>query len=250
MLIERHEKIMRMLANGKLVKIPEFVSEFGVSVSTIRRDLDFLEDHGFLKKVYGGAVLVNQKALEPSIKHREAKNLDLKTEIAEKVRSLVDEGDTIALDNGTTSSEIAKQLVDINNLTIITNSLSVAIALIENPTNTVYLVGGHLRRGEMALSGALSNDILKNFSVDKCIISISGISMKGYLSEYNVEEAAIRRTMMSIAKISILAADHTKFGTEALAKVCDISDFDILVTDSQTKPEDIMWIKEKGIEII
>lgn len=249
-MITRHEQIIRMLSNGKRVKIQDFVDAFEVSVSTIRRDLDFLSEEGLIKKVYGGAVLANRRGLEPSIEERTQVNFNEKEEIANKIIELLEDGDTIAIDNGTTCNIIAKKLIALNNLTIITNSLNVAISCISNQINNVYLVGGKVRSGEMATSGSLANDVLSQFNVDKCIISTSGISLNGYLTEYNLEEAAIRKTMMSISKMSIVVADNTKFGKEAFAKVCHIRKFDILVTDNKTKTEHIELVKNNGVEVI
>ena len=250
MSLERREQILKLLAKGGLVKIPTLTSTLGVSMATIRRDLDALEEQGLLKKVYGGAISAFPRGIEPSTKMRETTNLNLKVEIANKIFDIVEEGDTLVLDNGTTTAEIAKCLVHKNNLTIVTNSIKVGILTVENPSIKVYLVGGYLRPDEMALSGTISCEVLKQFSVDKAIISSAGLSSSGFLTEVHIEEASLRRLMMNIAKLKILAVDHTKFRKEMLIKVCSISDFDVVVTDNSISEDDRLWIKKRGPEVI
>ncbi len=228
---ERHQVILDLLSKNRVVKVQELMATFNVSIETVRRDLDYLESQGFLRKVYGGAVISKKLAEEPSYSVREVVHLEEKRQIGIKCAELVENGETLIIDLGTTTLEVAKNLKQKKNLTIITNSINIALELINVKDFRVFVAGGRLRYGDLSCSGFLTSDFLKQFNVDKAIIGVGGITLKDGISDYHVEEAGTRRLMIERSNKVIAVADYSKFGVKAFTKVCDLSNVDILITD-------------------
>lgn len=228
---ERHQIIIDLINKNRVVKVQDLMATFNVSIETVRRDLDYLESQGFLRKVYGGAVISKRLADEPSYSAREVANLEEKKQIGIKCVELVEDGETLIIDLGTTTLEVAKNLKQKKNLTIITNAINIALEIINVKDFRVFLAGGRLRYGDLSCSGFLTNDFLKQFNVDKAIIGVGGITLEDGISDYHVEEAGTRRLMIEQSNKVIAVADYSKFGVKAFTKVCDLSDVDVLVTD-------------------
>ena len=218
---ERHQIILDLLNKNRVVKVQDLMATFNVSIETVRRDLDFLESQGFLRKVYGGAVISKKLAEEPSYSVREVAHLEEKRQIGVKCAELVEDGETLIIDLGTTTLEVAKNLKQKKNLTVITNAINIALELINVKDFRVFLAGGRLRYGDLSCSGFLTSDFLKQFNVDKAIIGVGGITLKD----------GTRRLMIEQSNNVIAVTDYSKFGVKAFTKVCDLSDIDVLVTD-------------------
>lgn len=245
---ERREKILQYLYKDNLIKVAEIKDVFNVSAETIRRDLEYLENEGLLKKVYGGAVLP-KKSLEPSYQTRKIKNLKEKKEIAARTVELIKNGDAIIIDLGTTTLEVAKRLNTKKDLTVITNSIKVALE-IDLQNNKVILIGGYLREGELSVSGFLTERNLQHFNVDKCIIGVGGISLDGGITDYHVEESQTRKLMISQAETVIAVTDFSKFGIKAFTNICATEDIDILITDHHIEQKTIKQYQERGVKVI
>ena len=228
---ERHQIILDLLNKNRVVKVQDLMATFNVSIETVRRDLDHLESQGFLRKVYGGAVISKKLAEEPSYSVREVAHLEEKKQIGVKCAELVEDGETLIIDLGTTTLEVAKNLKQKKNLTVITNAINIALELINVKDFRVFLAGGRLRYGDLSCSGFLTSDFLKQFNVDKAIIGVGGITLKDGISDYHVDEAGTRRLMIEQSNNVIAVTDYSKFGVKAFTKVCDLSDIDVLVTD-------------------
>jgi len=228
---ERHQVILDLINKNRVVKVADLMATFNVSIETVRRDLDHLESQGFLRKVYGGAVLSKKLAEEPSYSAREVAHMVEKRQIGIKCAELVEDGETLIIDLGTTTLEVAKNLKQKKDLTVITNAINIALELINVKDFRVFFAGGRLRYGDLSCSGFMTNDFLKQFNVDKAIIGVGGITLKDGISDYHVEEAATRRSMIEQSNNVIAVTDYSKFGVKAFTKVCDLSDIDVLVTD-------------------
>lgn len=239
MVQERLNKIATMVQSNGMVNAGELAHDFGVSLETIRRDLELLEKKGQLKRVYGGAVASFSHGLEREYVSRTALNVDLKQAISKRAADFIKDGDTIALDLGTTAFQVAKQLVSKKSITCVTNSLPVGMELSKNSSCNVHILGGTLRNGDFSTSGFMAEWGIMNFRVDKAIISSSGVTLKSGVTDYNVAEAEVRRKMIEIANQTILVADSSKFTDDTFIKVCDLDKIDILVTD---------WNIPSGIE--
>lgn len=250
MVHERREKIVDMLKYQKTLKVNALTKEFDVSIETIRRDLEFLENSGCLKRVYGGAIAQGSFGEEPSYDKREVKNFDAKKAIAIEAAKLIDNGDTVFFDIGTTCLEVAKLLSDKKNLNVITNSLMIAKELTDFPGCKIFLLGGELRKGELSISGFLTSGNLGLFNADKAIIGAGGISMESGITDYHSEEASIRRMMIERSKYSIVVSDSSKFEVVAMNFVCSLDKIGVLITDNLISKEMKKTLKKAAIPLI
>lgn len=237
MIQERLDKIMLMIKTTGMVNASEAASSMEVSMETIRRDLELLESRGELKRVYGGAVANISKTIERDYTVREELRVDEKRSIALKTAELINDGDTIAIDLGTTTLEVAKQLSGKKGLTCLTNSLVIGMELARNQMSRVFILGGQLRNGDFSTSGSMTEAGLQNFRVDKAIIGASGITIKNGVTDYNVEEANVRRKMIGIAEQVILTVDSSKFGISTFVQVCPVEQLNVIVTDWKVSQE-------------
>src|SRR5690625_2399952 len=247
---ERQGIILNLLHEQEVVKVSELCDRFNVSVETIRRDLDYLSKQGKLKRVYGGAVMVEKAATEPAYNYRFIKNESKKRKIGKETSKLIANGDTLIIDLGTTTLEVAKHLKHKKNLTVITNSLYIARELVDIPENRVIVIGGNLRAGELTTSGIFVEEILKSFNVDKVIIGVGGITIENGISDYHLDEARARKIMTTRGKHVIAVADHSKFDVEALVNICPIEEIDTLVTDDKVPSHIINQYKNRNLNVI
>ncbi|UUV16832.1 DeoR/GlpR family DNA-binding transcription regulator [Fusobacteria bacterium ZRK30] len=248
---ERKEKIIQILEKDGNIKVSHLTKLFNVSLQTIRRDLETLEADDIIKKVYGGAILNKDKIQEIAHSTREKQSLMEKEEIAEIAVKLIEEGDSIALNDSTTNLAIAKKLKGkFKKLTIISNSLLIITELSSVEGFNVILPGGILNIKEQAFFGDITKKILDEFIIDKAFISVSGFSLRTGITDYPLEEVQIQKKLLEISQKSIILADSSKLESTSLIKVRDISDVDILVTDSNISSEIKNIYEKAGIGII
>lgn len=250
MLQERRSKIISKLKQNNIVKVSELMDDFGVSIETIRRDLEYLEKHDYLKRVYGGAVLHGLNTEEPAYARREITHYEEKKAIATRTAAFINDGDTIFVDVGTTTLEVMRALKSKNNLTVITNSTLSAQAATENTSNRVILLGGELRHGDLSVSGYLCDNCLENFYANKALIGAGGIALENGITDYHLAEANTRRIMIEHSEKVIVVADASKFGIVAMNRVCPLDRIDILVTDSSLGKADVENYRSLGLTVI
>lgn len=246
---ERHRQILEQLEENNIVRISQLSERLGVTKQTIRRDLSELEKTGLIKKVHGGALL-NKTNIEPSYSTRISTNVTEKEIIADIAADLVEDGDAIFLDIGTTTLMMAEKLKERKNLTIITNFLLIAIELANTPGVKVILSGGELRGEEFSLSGPISNKSVKDIFIDKAFIGVGGLSLDSGFTDYHLGESEFRRIMIKHSKKSYALADHSKMEIIAIYKTADIHEIDTLITDNKTPKYLIEKLNEKGMEVI
>ncbi|ASS89636.1 DeoR/GlpR family DNA-binding transcription regulator [Aeribacillus pallidus] len=246
---ERHRRIIEELERNDIVRISQLSERLGVTRQTIRRDLSELEKTGLIKKVHGGALL-NKRNLEPSYSDRLSTNVEEKELIAKNAAELVEDGDAIFLDVGTTTLMMAKQLKEKKNLTVITNFLLIAMELANAPEVKVILSGGELRGEEFSLSGPISIRSVKNIYIDKAFVGVGGLSLESGFTDYHLNESEFRRMMIEHAKKTYALADHSKMDIVAIYKSADLHEIDVLITDGKTPGSIINKLKEKGMEVI
>ena len=251
---ERRNDIINKVQKLKTVKVQDLIKEYQVSIETIREDLAFLEEKGYLKRVYGGAILHEYYSpVEMELGRREQVNHQEKQAIGKMAASLINDGDSVFIDYGTTTIEAVRNLGGKKNLTIITNSLLIAQELVQFPQNVngwkIILLGGVLRTDELSVYGDISAANLSNFNVVKALIGVGGIDLKAGYTGYYVMETSVHRMVIKKASTVIVLADHDKFGAITLNHICPIEDLDIIVTDWQV-PEDILReYRDLGITI-
>jgi DeoR/GlpR family transcriptional regulator of sugar metabolism len=246
---ERYKQILAQLKENETVRISELSQSLGVTRQTVRRDLSELEKGGSIKKVHGGAIL-NKANIEPSYSNRIKTSVKEKEAIAEKAAQLVEDGDAIFIDIGTTTVLMAKKLKSKKGLTVITNSILVAVEFANSPDIKVILSGGELRGEELSLSGPISTKSMSDIFIDKAFIGVGGLSIESGYTDYHLGESEFRRMMIKHSKISYALADNSKINVIAIFKSADIHDVDVLITDEKAPKGVIKFLRENGIEVI
>lgn len=244
----RRNQIVEILNSNGTISNGEIMEIFNVSIETVRRDLAFLEQRGYCERVYGGAVKKQFLNVEPKYASREKENSTEKQKIAKEAEKYISSNDTVFFDLGTTVSLVATNLADNKNITAFTNALRTAITLSDKGAK-VIVPSGELRGGEYSLSGIYSEEVMKNFNIDKAIIGVGGITESG-LTDFIMEEARFRTQVIKNANKVIALADYSKFGVRAICKVCDLKDIDVLITDEKAPAEILKAIEKKGVQVI
>lgn len=249
MKLERRGRITDLINRQKTVTNAELMERFGISIETVRRDLDYLEQQGILRKVYGGAVANVSLNSEPEYASRSRANSEEKNAIAQEAAKLICPGDTVFLGVGTTVQAMVQYMKNIGQLTVFTNALRTAVELMEIPDCTVILPGGQLRVKELTLSGFPAGENLLNFNVDKVFIGIGGVTEDG-ITDFHIGEARLHRQLVLNARQSAALADSTKLGIRAMNNVCTLEQIDLVVTDRNADPKKVKALKKAGAKII
>ena len=232
------------------VSIIELSKELKVSEMTIRRDLDFLEKKDLLRRVHGGAVAFALDEPGTPFRERTSEADFQKKAIAWAAAMLVNEGETIILDAGTTTRELARNLVNKNKLTIITNNILIAEEMALCPQITTILLGGILKHIEVCTVGSMVKQSLTYLSANKFFLSAAGISLKRGLTDPDLAEVEIKQAMMRSAEEIILVADSTKVNVTALVQIAPIRAIHKWVTDDNVSPETVAAFEAEGVEVI
>lgn len=249
MLQERRNEIIEKIKVNGMVKVADLVKEYGVSIETIRRDLEYLESAGHLKRVYGGAVPQELYGKKPTYNYREVVNAKEKQAIGQTAANLVEDGDTLLVDVGATALAVVQNLYNKNNLTIITNASRIASEAVQLNNCRVILLGGEMRAGELSVSGHLAEQNLGNFYANKLIMGLGGITIRNGVTDYHYAEANVRRLMLERSDQIIAVADHSKFGVTATNFICSIDRVTKLVTDWKTPLEAVENLRAGGVDV-
>lgn len=233
----------RALILEQLLKSPVSVAEMArltnVSEITIRRDFDEMEKLGYLKRTHGGAVSVGGRTTIVPFAIRQCNHQDEKSAMAQYAATLIQDGDSIALDTGTTILAMADHLHRFNNLTVLTNSFHAASRLIYQPQIRVVLPEGVLDGQEGAVVGETVVKSLQDYYIDKCFFSVGAIDGAAGLTEHGFQDAQIKRIMISRAREAILLVDSSKFGKVAFKQVSPLTSIAKMITD-QRPPGDLL----------
>lgn len=249
----RQSKILEMLDEQTLVTVVDLGAVFGVSEMTIRRDLLELEDAGLVRRVHGGATRAIGRAFEPSFRMRQASSSAGKRAIAQAAAALIVDGDAIGLDVGSTVLEMVPEFVHVDNLTVVTASLRVANKVAElhalERSLRLMLTGGITRAGELSMVGQKAVDFYRGIRLDKAFISIGGISLESGGTEFNVDDADVKRAMIGSSREVILLADSSKFTQTGFAHVIDLAQASRVITDSAIDPEVLAQLRAAGVVV-
>ncbi len=237
------------------VKVPDLSQLFTVSEETVRRDLVLLEKDGLAKRVYGGAVLTKLTSYEPPYLQRQQVQTEEKECIGRAAAELVESGDTIAVDIGTTTLEMAKAIAGRERLTILTNSLAVAYHLMESLNSgrfsgKIVVVGGELNPEQQSMSGPMGESMLSQFRVDKAFISVGGISPERGISDYDINETGMSRRMIEAASRTIVLADESKLGKEAFVEIAPLDKLHVIVSNTAVPKEWVQPLRSQHIQWI
>jgi DeoR family transcriptional regulator of aga operon len=249
--VERRKQILKLLSDEEQVYVNDLSTRFNVTEVTIRNDLDRLEKQNLLIRVRGGAIVSrNVLWMDKQISEKHRLNLHKKVKIGKLASTLIAEQDTIILDSGTTTCELASNLGDFQELTVITNALNIANELIQFHNINLNMLGGRVRRKSLTLTGTIAEQSLKSFYVDKFFLGVDGIDSKVGLYTPNVEEAHLNQLMLDVAQQVILVTDSSKFTRKSFAFICGMDRINVIVTDDEIPDKDRKRISDSGIELL
>lgn len=247
---QRRDKIMDLLREDGSAKVTNLAKLFKVTEVTIRQDLEKLENDDLIVREHGGAFLKNveDQVRNFSLIHQE--NMDKKRLIADKSLEFIESGDTIILDSGTTTTEIAKKLRGKKNITVITNALNIALILGAESGIEVFVTGGEFKPPTLSLTGQKAADFFNGLNVHKLFLATAGISLKAGLTYPSISDIVVKKAMIDAADITYLVADSTKIGRSALASLGALSLIDYIITDEGIKSKHRQVFEEHEIELI
>ncbi len=245
---ERQKKIVELVNERTSIRVTELSRIFSVTEETIRRDLKKLEKENLLMRSHGGAVSIEKDHAETSYIEREITNAAEKKVIAKEAVKSIEQGDQIILDASTTAWYVAKELMDMP-LTVLTNSIKVAIELSKKEQIKVISTGGNLLSQSLSYVGPLAERSLDMYHVNKAFLSCKGVHLDKGLSDFNELQALLKRKMMEIADQSILMVDSSKFGTRAFSQIVPVSKIHSIITDSKIDEQTKNQLEEKEVKV-
>lgn len=230
------------------VSVPELAELFGVSLATVRRDLQALEEQKLIDRTHGGAFAV-QVAHELPVRYRTGQQRTQKREIARVAVSRVPLGVVVGLTGGSTTTEVARQLAVRESLSVVTNALNIAAELALRPQFKVVVPGGVARPQSYELVGLWSDQALRVLNVGVAIVGVDGVDAQGGLTTHDEVEAMTNAALLSRARSVIVVADASKLGRIHLARIAGIDQVDEIITDSQADPAEVQRLRATGVAV-
>ena len=246
---ERRRAILEILNREGRVLVLDLAKRFATSQVTIRKDLEDLHAHGLIHRTHGGALPAREGALEdPTLREKEKLHRKEKLRIAEAAARLVQEGQVVILDSGTTTTAIARALRHFQNLTIVTNAVNIAAEL-SGTAVEVILTGGTLRKNSFSLVGPIAEETLHRLNADLLFLGVDGFDVHYGLSTPNLLEAKVNRIMVEMAKRTVAVCDSSKFGRRSLSHIVPSSAVHEVITDHRIPRNDLRGLRDAGIEV-
>jgi DeoR/GlpR family transcriptional regulator of sugar metabolism len=245
---ERRHKVLELVKKDGFVDLTELARVLDCSKSTVRRDLDYWDEQGILKRTHGGAMFTGGQGELPALEERLAQAVTEKAQIAQAAASRIGDGSVILLDGGTTTLEVARCLAS-RAVQVVTNSLPIAALLSGSKETDLIILGGYIYPKTGVALGPLTIAMLDKIHVQQAILSVSGITSRGLFNS-NLLLVETERAMMRCADEVVVVADHTKLDRSALALLCPLSSVDTLVVDRGIRPEQRRWIEEAGVRLV
>jgi len=247
---QRREKILELLKEDGSAKVVDLAKLFKITEVTIRQDLEKLEKDGLILREHGGAYLKNVEDQVKNFSLVHLENMDKKELIAQKCLEFIEAGDTIILDSGTTTTEIAKKLKGIKNLTVITNALNIALMLGAEPGIEIIMTGGEFKPPTLSLTGQKAADFFVGINVQKLFLATAGLSLKSGLTYPSISDLVVKKAMINAADITYLVADSTKIGKSSFASLGALSLVDYIITDAGIEDKHKNIFKDNEVELI
>jgi DeoR/GlpR family transcriptional regulator of sugar metabolism len=244
---ERQSEMSAFLAERGYASLGELVERFGVSVSTIRRDLDEMERKGTVRRTHGGAFHVEAREHPLNYGMREAKHVAHKEAIGDLAAAMIHDGDAVLLDGGTTTFDVAKNLCG-RRIQVVTNSLPIATLLGKWSDTEVVFLGGSIMAGTGVALGRWGEEMLKSLRVGRAVMGAAGIMEDGMFNA-NLHMVELERRMIEASDEVIMVVDHSKFGRRSLVRLCQFREIDHLVTDSMVEPRWIDLLRSHGVQV-
>lgn len=243
----RHQKIIDIVQKDGYVSTEDLVEQFQVSPQTIRRDLNELANENKIRRHHGGAT-TPLSSVNTSYNTRKIMQSDEKDRIAKALVKHIPDGATLFIDIGTTPESIARELVKSHkDLRIVTNNINAATILMGNEDFKVLLAGGEVRNKDGGIVGEATLDFIKQFRLDFGILGISGIDYDGSLLDFDYHEVRVKKAIIENSRSVYLAVDHTKFGRNAMVKLGNIDELNMLISDLPPPEEIALLLQEHEI---
>jgi DeoR family transcriptional regulator of aga operon len=247
---ERRQHILALIQNQGRVLVGDLSSSLGISQITIRKDLDYLQAKGLVQRTHGGALPASSGTMfDPSLQEKQKQHFREKQQIAAAATKLVQEGQCVMLDSGTTTTAVAHALRRFAHLTIITNAINIAADLAGTDFE-VILTGGTLRRNSFSLVGPLAEDVLEEMHADVLFLGVDGFDLEIGLTTPNVLESRVNRAMVKAARRVVVVCDSTKFNRRSLSRIVPPSAIHYVITDQGLSPADAEALRSQNIELI
>ncbi len=250
--IDRKKYILEEISTQNKVVVSKLSKKFNVSEVTIRKDLEQLQKKRMLLKVRGGAISIPKNCNDDDdddLIEKESKNIEIKKKIGKYASTLVNEGDTIVIDSGSTTMELARNLLTKKNITVLTNSIPIAKFLSQNIYCTVMIPGGVVRSKSLSVIGPLSEEFFSNYYCDRLFLGVDSFNISKGLSTPSIEEARINISMINSSKEVIVVADSSKFNKRGFAHICHLNQINTLITDSSIPTDQKEELIKSGINV-
>lgn len=248
---ERRHLILDKIKKDKSVTVQELADSFNITNVTARRDLDILAEEGVIKRSHGGAMVIDNKVGHESLyEYRADQQSKIKSIIGKKAASLIENGECIGIDIGTTAYEVSKNLGNFHELTVVTASIPVVCQLLNYPNINVMCVGGRLSRNDKSLNGHNAIRTIEEYVLDKVFIGVAGVSFEFGFTLFNMDDSLVKRVLLKRSREVIILLDSSKIGTVKYAKLCNLDEVNKIITDSGISKEDINRFQSFGIEVI
>ncbi|GIW93097.1 MAG: DeoR family transcriptional regulator [Pirellulaceae bacterium] len=245
---ERRARLLELIRLKGFASLPELAEALGVSESTVRRDLDALEETGAARRTHGGVLYSGPSPKVPHFEARQSMNWEKKRAIARRAAQLIEDGDTVLLDGGTTTYELARELSG-RPLQVVTNSLPVANLFMAGDGVDLVFVGGYVHGRTGVTLGPYANDMLSRLNVRRAVLSVAGVNVQGFYNS-NLLLVETERAMMRAADQVMVVADSTKFGRSSLALLCGLGDVHCVVADEQLDEAWRKRLESHGVQLV
>jgi len=243
-------EIVNVVNRDGKARVEDLAAQFDVSSVTIRSDLSFLEKNGYVVRSHGAAIPNTGVIAELTVHEKRRQNAGIKSLIGQAAAKLIESGDTVILDSGTTTREIATSLKSLEDVVVMTNGLDVAMELASAPGIEVLMSGGVLRKNALSFSGSQAEHSLKNYRFDKVFLGVDGFDLRAGITTHNEQEASLNRLMCEISEQIIAVADSSKFGKRSCHMIREFGNIDILVTDSDIPEDYVQGLREMKVDVI
>ncbi|MCF0165342.1 MAG: DeoR/GlpR transcriptional regulator [Bacteroidales bacterium] len=247
---QRRDNIYKLIKENGQASVSYLSEVFSVSEVTIRQDLITLEEMDLIKREYGGAVLKDVDVYSRTLSLANTSHMPEKQAIAKEAFKLVKRNDTIILDSGSTVTELAKLLVEVSGITVITNALNIALILGVNPGINLIVTGGEFKAPTLSLTGEKAAQFFNGLHADKLFLATAGMAIKSGLTYPSLSDICVKKAMIESSATTYLLADSSKLEQSSFAKLGDLSLVDVLITDSHMDSEKERLLVSNGVKYI
>lgn len=247
---ERLAQIEEYISSNGFATMEQIRDKFGIAMPTVRKDISELASQGLIEKVYGGAkAVVSQSKNMHMFKNRRGVHLEAKNEIARKAAEIIEDGDVIYVDSGTTAATIIEYIRD-KHVTVITSNMAAVMASADVDNIEVYILGGRFNKDTMSVDHADPGEIMSGFNIDKAFMAATGYSLEGGLAQDSPTECDVKKHVMGMATETMLIIDSSKIGKKALIRYADPDAINMIITDGQVEKAYRDFFKKHSINII